>query len=68
MQMLSTPLSGNFNGSTQYSLGSVGYWWSSRYASAAGMYSLYVIISGVNPADYNNRRNGFSMRYVAPVQ
>ena len=58
---LSTPLSGNYYGSSASYQGSSGYWWSSTYGYSNVMYDL-----GVNPTNvthYGNYRNyGLSMR------
>ena len=59
---LSVPLSGYFYSATQYNLGSYGYWWSSTFRGGYSSYDLYANSSGVNPANYNDRYDGFSMR------
>ena len=58
------PASGYYNGTTLYSRGSNGYYWSSSYISATYAYNLYFYSSYVNPASYNSRRYGFTARAV----
>ena len=52
------------HGTTLYSRGSYGLYWSSSFASATGAYSLLFDSTGVGPQSYNNRRNGFTVRAV----
>ena len=44
--------------------GSYGYYWSASLYSQTHGYSLYFNSEGVNPANYYNRFNGFSVRAV----
>jgi uncharacterized protein (TIGR02145 family) len=62
---LKLPLAGNRNISNAglYSQGSLGYYWSSS-PNGTSAYYLYFTSSGVNPANTNNRANGFSVRCV----
>ena len=59
---LSTPLSGNYYGSSASSQGSYGVWWSSTYRGSNDMYNLYVTPTGVNPNGNSYRNYGLSMR------
>ncbi len=59
---LSTPLSGSYYGSSAYSQGSYGYWWSSTYSYSGKMYHLYVTPTNVSPGVYHDRSYGLSMR------
>ena len=59
---LSTPLSGNYYGSSAYYQGSLGYWWSSTYGSSNNMYDLYVYPTNVSPCHSYYRNYGRSMR------
>ncbi len=61
---LRTPLSGRFYDGQARDQGSLGYFWSSTYRSASGMYDLYVDASGVDPQDPYYRFYGFSVRCV----
>ena len=54
---LSTPLPGYYAGSSTYSLGSVGRWWSSTSANSYYMYNLLVNSTSVNP------NSGFELSY-----
>ena len=58
------PASGNYSGTTLYSRGSYGYYWSSSYNSATSAYILYFTSSDVNPANNFNLRYGFTARAV----
>ena len=58
------PASGYYNGTTLYSRGASGYYWSSSFYSASSAYGLYFNSSSVDPAYYYNRRYGFSVRAV----
>ena len=58
------PASGYYNGTTLYSRGSSGDYWSSSYGSATNAYYLLFYSSSVYPAYNNNRRLGFSVRAV----
>ena len=64
---LSTPLSGDFYNSSQRSLGSNGYFWSSTNNGSTdfAMYGLYVDSSDVNPRYSHGRDGGYSVRCVA---
>ena len=57
--------SGYGNGTTWYSRGSNGYYWSASFDSARYARSLYFYSGGVNPQNYNYRYYGFAVR---PVQ
>lgn len=59
------PASGYYNGTSLYSRGSYGYYWSSSFYSATYAYNLYFDSSSVYPQLYSNRRYGFTVR---PVQ
>ena len=58
------PASGYYFGASLYYRGSYGGYWSSSYVSETYAYSLYFNSGGVNPADYSNRRYGFTARAV----
>ena len=58
------PASGIYDGTTVLNRGSYGLYWSSSYISEAGAYYLLFDSGSVNPADFNNRRLGFSVRAV----
>ena len=58
------PASGNRNGTSLNNHGSNGNYWSSSLNSSANGYNLNFNSSGVNPANNNNRFNGFSIRSV----
>ena len=58
-------LAGNFNDSTPVNQGSNGNYWSSTRNNGNNMYNLNLNTSNVNPANTNNRNNGFSIRCVA---
>lgn len=60
---LSTPLPGTFYGSA-LSQGRYGFFWSSTWYDADGMYRLHVYSSNVSPSDYNYRYYGLSVRCV----
>ena len=59
---LSTPLSGDYFGSSARYQGSYGRWWSSTYNDSNFMYLLYVDPTYVNPNNSSSRINGLSMR------
>ena len=59
---LSTPLSGNYYGSSAYGQGSYGLWWSSTYSNSHIMYHLYVDPTSVDPGSNYSRNYGRSMR------
>ena len=42
-----------------------GDYWSSVGSSSSNAYYLYFVSGGVNPSDFANRYNGFSVRCVA---
>jgi hypothetical protein len=58
------PASGYRDGTGLINRGSSGYYWSASLYSSARGYYLYFNSGGVNPADYDNRFNGFSVRAV----
>ena len=58
------PSSGYRNGTSLSNRGTYGYYWSSSLDSQTGGYGLGFNSSGVNPANYGNRFNGFSVRAV----
>ena len=58
------PASGYYNGTTLDGRGSYGYYWSSSYMSETNAYDMNFNSGGVNPAYYNYRRYGFSVRAV----
>ena len=58
------PASGYYDGSSLYFRGLYGYYWSSSYISETGAYDLHFSSSGVNPANNNYRRLGFTARAV----
>ena len=58
------PASGRRYGTGLYSRGSSGYYWSASLLSQTYGYYLYFDSTGVNPANYNNRFYGFSVRAV----
>ena len=56
---------GLYNGSTLYDSGTLAYWWSSTSVSSTHARYLGENTSGgINPANSNRRRNGFSVRCV----
>ena len=58
------PASGYYGGMSLNGRGSFGYYWSSSYVSETNAYLLYFYSGGVNPAYYDYRRYGFSVRAV----
>ena len=60
------PASGNRNGTSLNNRGSNGNYWSASLNSQANGYNLNFNASEVNPANNNNRFNGFSVRAVQP--
>ena len=58
------PASGNRNGTSLNNRGTNGNYWSSSLNSQTNGYNLNFNESGVNPANNNNRFNGFSVRAV----
>ena len=58
------PASGNRNGTGLNNRGSNGNYWSSSLHSSPNGYNLNFNSGGVNPANNNNRFNGFSVRAV----
>ena len=58
------PASGIYFGTSLYYRGSNGIYWSSSYISEADAYGLNFYSSGVNPANPDNRRYGFTVRAV----
>ncbi len=59
---LSTPLSGDYYGSSALHQGSYGLWWSSTYSNSSSMYLLYVDPTYVSPDNSYNRSDGRPMR------
>lgn len=60
------PAAGYYNGRSHNGRGSVGYYWSSTYNSAAGARSMNFNSSTVTPQSNFNRRSGFTVRAVMP--
>ena len=58
------PASGNRNGTGLNNRGTNGNYWSASLNSQTNGYNLNFNESGVNPANNNNRFNGFSVRAV----
>ena len=58
------PASGYYNGTSLYNRGSNGHYWSSSYISETHAYYLGFNSGGVNPANYDFRRYGFTARAV----
>ena len=58
------PAAGYYNGTTLFSRGTLGYYWSSGFYSASSAYGLYFLASGVYPQDNSNRRYGLTVRAV----
>ena len=58
------PASGYYDGTSLFSRGSSGYYWSSSYLSATNAYVLNFNSSDVNPANSSIRRLGFTARAV----
>ena len=58
------PASGNRNGTGLNNRGSNGNYWSASLNSQTNGYNLNFNSGGVNPANNNNRFNGFSVRAV----
>ena len=58
------PASGNSNGTSLNNRGTNGNYWSVSLSSQTNGYRLYFNESGVNPANNNNRFNGFPVRAV----
>ena len=52
----------NLNDGRMYNVGERGYGWSRATRSSTVAYNLWMTPTGVNPSDYNNRWNGFSLR------
>ena len=57
-------LSGYYGTGGANYLGSGGLYWSRSASSAQYAYNLYLNTSGVYPADYSNKFNGFAVRCV----
>ena len=57
-------LSGNYNTGGANNLGVNGNYWSRTANSAQNGYNLNLNTSGVNPANNNNKYNGFAVRCV----
>ena len=58
------PASGDYNGTSLNYRGTYGVYWSSSFSSASSAYILIFNSSNVNPANYDGRRYGFSVRAV----
>ena len=58
------PASGGYSGTSLYSRGSYGFYWSSSYYSATSAYYLGFGSSSVSPAGNDGRRLGFTARAV----
>jgi hypothetical protein len=58
------PASGDYDGTSLVSRGSLGIYWSSSYLSATNAYNLNFYSSNVYPAGNSSRRYGFSARAV----
>ncbi|MBP3202186.1 MAG: RNA-directed DNA polymerase [Bacteroidales bacterium] len=58
------PAAGSRSGTSVYTVGSVGDYWSSTPGGSIFAYYLYFSASSVNPANNNNRYNGRSVRLV----
>ena len=58
------PAAGDYDGSTLYSRGTYGIYWSSGFYSASDAYDLFFSSTGVSPQYYDNRRYGFTVRAV----
>ena len=58
------PASGNRNGTSLNNRGTNGNYWSASLNSQTNGYNLNFNSEGVNPANNNNRFNGFSVRAV----
>ena len=61
------PAAGNRNGTSVNNVGSNGNYWSSSPNSTDNAYNLNFNSGNVNPANNNNRNNGFSVRLVQSV-
>ena len=62
------PAAGNRSGTSVNNVGSNGNYWSSTPNGATNAYNLNFNSGNVNPANNNNRYNGFSVRLVLPVE
>ena len=58
------PASGLYNGTTLYSRGTYGVYWSASFYSATSAFNLFFNSSNVYPANNDGRRYGFSVRAV----
>ena len=58
------PAAGHGYGTSLYSSGSYGYYWSRSLYSSANVFLLYFNSSSVDPQSYNSRFYGFSVRAV----
>ena len=58
------PASGYYDGTSLYSRGSSGYYWSSTWHSETNARYLYFYSTGVNPQNGSDRRCGFTVRAV----
>lgn len=60
------PAAGIYNGPSHNNRGSIGYYWSSTYNSAANAFRLNFDQSSVGPQGSSLRRLGFTLRGVVP--
>jgi hypothetical protein len=58
---------GNFWNGSFNNVGTEGRYWSSTVNNANNAHNLYFIATNVNPANNNNKGNGFAIRCVAPL-
>lgn len=64
--LLFLPAAGNRNGSSVNNVGSNGNYWSSTANDTNNAYNVNFNSGNLNPANNNNRNNGFSVRLVRP--
>ncbi|MBO4739818.1 MAG: hypothetical protein J5606_09725, partial [Bacteroidales bacterium] len=62
------PAAGDRDGTSVYSVGSYGFYWSTTYWSSSGAYDLFFSSSNFDPSYYLNRGYGISVRLVRNVQ
>ena len=62
------PAAGNRNGTSVNNVGSNGNYWSSSPNGSNADNAYNVNFNSGNPADNNNRNNGFSVRLVRPAE
>jgi len=58
------PAAGYYYGTSLYSRGSLGSYWSASFRGSSGAYYLYFYSSNVSPQIYDTRYYGFSVRAV----